>query len=181
MLPNPVRTASSGRTLVSGRPIQARLPDEPCRRGRRDPGKRFYRPDPRSVSLWTESLRDIPSEHIAPVWLAWLAAVTRQDLLPDLLWVNRHSEVLENACRVGAFVASQSGATSLLPPEITQEFRSVGQSFAQLLPYQRQIITNFSANPPRAFRALRSGDHGGCSSLVAALCRRRICRPTGYM
>jgi fructokinase len=31
--------------------------------------------------------------------------------------------VLENACRVGAFVASHHGATPLLPPEITQEFK----------------------------------------------------------
>ena len=33
-------------------------------------------------------------------------------------------KVLENACRVGAFVASQNGATPLLPPEIIQEFKS---------------------------------------------------------
>jgi fructokinase len=32
-------------------------------------------------------------------------------------------KVLENACRVGAFVASHNGATSLLPPEITREFK----------------------------------------------------------
>jgi len=29
------------------------------------------------------------------------------------------------ACRVGAFVASHNGATPLLPPEITQEFKRV--------------------------------------------------------
>jgi fructokinase len=34
-------------------------------------------------------------------------------------------KVLENACRVGAFVASHNGATPLLPPEITQEFKGV--------------------------------------------------------
>ena len=34
-------------------------------------------------------------------------------------------KVLENACRVGAFVASHNGATPLLPPEITQEFKRV--------------------------------------------------------
>ena len=33
-------------------------------------------------------------------------------------------KVVENACRVGAFVASHDGATPLLPPEIIQEFRS---------------------------------------------------------
>jgi fructokinase len=33
-------------------------------------------------------------------------------------------KVLENACRVGAFVASQNEATPLLPPEIIQEFKS---------------------------------------------------------
>jgi fructokinase len=33
-------------------------------------------------------------------------------------------KVLENACRVGAFVASQNGATPLLPPEIIQEFKN---------------------------------------------------------
>ncbi|MEY2563292.1 MAG: fructokinase [Verrucomicrobiota bacterium] len=32
-------------------------------------------------------------------------------------------KVLENACRLGAFVASHHGATPLLPPEITQYFR----------------------------------------------------------
>jgi fructokinase len=31
-------------------------------------------------------------------------------------------KVLENACRLGAYVASHYGATPLLPPEITQEF-----------------------------------------------------------
>ena len=33
-------------------------------------------------------------------------------------------KVLENACRVGAFVASHDGATPLLPPEIIQEFNA---------------------------------------------------------
>ncbi len=33
-------------------------------------------------------------------------------------------KVLEDACRVGAFVASHDGATPLLPTEITQEFKS---------------------------------------------------------
>ena len=33
-------------------------------------------------------------------------------------------KVLENACRVGAFVASHDGAIPLLPPEIIQEFKS---------------------------------------------------------
>jgi fructokinase len=33
-------------------------------------------------------------------------------------------KVLENACRVGAFVASHNGATPLLPPEIIQEFKN---------------------------------------------------------
>ena len=33
-------------------------------------------------------------------------------------------KVLENACRVGAFVASHDGATPLLPPEVIQEFKS---------------------------------------------------------
>jgi Glyceraldehyde 3-phosphate dehydrogenase, C-terminal domain/pfkB family carbohydrate kinase len=33
-------------------------------------------------------------------------------------------KVLENACRVGAFVASHNGAVPLLPPEIVQEFKS---------------------------------------------------------
>lgn len=32
-------------------------------------------------------------------------------------------KVLENACRLGAYVASHYGATPLLPPEITREFR----------------------------------------------------------
>jgi fructokinase len=32
-------------------------------------------------------------------------------------------KVLETACRVGAFVASQHGATPALPPELVQEFR----------------------------------------------------------
>jgi fructokinase len=32
-------------------------------------------------------------------------------------------KVLENACRLGAFVASHNGATPLLPPEITQQFK----------------------------------------------------------
>jgi fructokinase len=31
--------------------------------------------------------------------------------------------VLENACRLGAYVASHNGATPLLPPEIVQEFK----------------------------------------------------------
>lgn len=31
-------------------------------------------------------------------------------------------KVLENACRLGAFVASHNGATPLLPPEITRDF-----------------------------------------------------------
>jgi fructokinase len=34
-------------------------------------------------------------------------------------------KVLENACRVDAFVASHNGATPSLPPEITQEFKRV--------------------------------------------------------
>lgn len=33
-------------------------------------------------------------------------------------------KVLENACRLGAFVASHNGATPLLPPEIVQNFKS---------------------------------------------------------
>jgi fructokinase len=33
-------------------------------------------------------------------------------------------KVLENACRLGAFVASHNGATPLLPPEITNQFSS---------------------------------------------------------
>lgn len=33
-------------------------------------------------------------------------------------------KVLENACRLGAFVASHDGATPLLPPELTAEFRN---------------------------------------------------------
>ena len=33
-------------------------------------------------------------------------------------------KALENACRVGAFVASHDGATPVLPPEIIQEFKS---------------------------------------------------------
>jgi fructokinase len=33
-------------------------------------------------------------------------------------------KVLENACRLGAFVASHHGATPLLPPEITREFNN---------------------------------------------------------
>lgn len=32
-------------------------------------------------------------------------------------------KVLDNACRLGAFVASQNGATPLLPPELTQPIR----------------------------------------------------------
>jgi sugar/nucleoside kinase (ribokinase family) len=32
-------------------------------------------------------------------------------------------KVLENACRVGAFVATHDAATPLLPPEIIQEFQ----------------------------------------------------------
>jgi sugar/nucleoside kinase (ribokinase family) len=32
-------------------------------------------------------------------------------------------KVLENACRVGAFVASHDGATPVLPPEIIREFK----------------------------------------------------------
>ena len=32
--------------------------------------------------------------------------------------------VLENACRLGAYVASHNGATPLLPPEITALFRA---------------------------------------------------------
>jgi hypothetical protein len=32
--------------------------------------------------------------------------------------------VLENACRVGAFVASHNGAMPLLPPEIVQGFKT---------------------------------------------------------
>jgi sugar/nucleoside kinase (ribokinase family) len=32
-------------------------------------------------------------------------------------------KVLENACRIGAFVASHNGATPLLPQEITQLFQ----------------------------------------------------------
>jgi len=31
-------------------------------------------------------------------------------------------KVLENACRLGAYVASHNGATPLLPPEIIAEF-----------------------------------------------------------
>jgi sugar/nucleoside kinase (ribokinase family) len=31
-------------------------------------------------------------------------------------------KVLENACRLGAFVASHNGATPLFPPEIVQVF-----------------------------------------------------------
>jgi sugar/nucleoside kinase (ribokinase family) len=34
-------------------------------------------------------------------------------------------KVLENACRLGAFVASHNGATPLLPPEIIAEFTNV--------------------------------------------------------
>jgi fructokinase len=34
-------------------------------------------------------------------------------------------KVLENACRLGAYVASQDGATPLLPPEITAWFMNV--------------------------------------------------------
>jgi fructokinase len=33
-------------------------------------------------------------------------------------------KVLENACRVGAFVAPHNGATPLLSPEIIQQFKS---------------------------------------------------------
>ncbi|HEY5704760.1 MAG TPA: carbohydrate kinase [Terrimicrobiaceae bacterium] len=33
-------------------------------------------------------------------------------------------KVLENACRVGAFVASHNGATPLLPPDVTEAFKS---------------------------------------------------------
>jgi fructokinase len=33
-------------------------------------------------------------------------------------------KILENACRLGAFVASHNGATPLLPPEITQGFKN---------------------------------------------------------
>jgi fructokinase len=33
-------------------------------------------------------------------------------------------KVLENACRLGAFVASHNGATPLLPAEITQQFNN---------------------------------------------------------
>jgi fructokinase len=32
--------------------------------------------------------------------------------------------VLDTACRLGAFVASQAGATPVLPPELVQEFRA---------------------------------------------------------
>jgi fructokinase len=35
------------------------------------------------------------------------------------------TKVLENACRLGAFVASHYGATPLLPPEIVQEFTKI--------------------------------------------------------
>ncbi len=33
------------------------------------------------------------------------------------------AEVLRNACRLGAFVASHDGATPLLPAEIIQKFQ----------------------------------------------------------
>ena len=33
-------------------------------------------------------------------------------------------KALEDACHVGAFVASHDGATPLLPPEIIQEFKA---------------------------------------------------------
>jgi sugar/nucleoside kinase (ribokinase family) len=37
-----------------------------------------------------------------------------------------HRRVLENACRLGAYVASHYGATPLLPRELTQPLRGSG-------------------------------------------------------
>lgn len=45
--------------------------------------------------------------------------------------------VLESACRLGAFVASQNGATPLLPPELVQEFNKAKG--------QVSMLDNFSA------------------------------------
>ena len=44
-------------------------------------------------------------------------------LVVGLTGVTGMRKVLENACRLGAYVASHYGATPLLPQEITQEFR----------------------------------------------------------
>lgn len=52
-------------------------------------------------------------------------------LMVGLTFEMEPESVLRNACRLGAYVASHNGATPLLPPELTQEFRAAIQASAK--------------------------------------------------
>jgi fructokinase len=76
------------------------------------------------AALWDRgNLVTAPAPHVVVKDTVGAGDAFMAGLMVGLTRGTDTQEVLENACRLGAYVASHNGATPLLPPEIIQDFR----------------------------------------------------------
>ena len=76
------------------------------------------------AALWDRgSLTTAPAPHVEVKDTVGAGDAFMAGLMVGLTRGMDHRRVLENACRLGAYVASHYGATPLLPPELTQPLR----------------------------------------------------------
>jgi len=77
------------------------------------------------AALWDRGeLTTAPAPHVEVKDTVGAGDAFMAGLMVGLTRGMDHRRVLENACRLGAYVASHYGATPLLPPELTQPLRS---------------------------------------------------------
>ena len=77
------------------------------------------------AALWDRGeLTTAPAPHVEVKDTVGAGDAFMAGLMVGLTHGMDHRRVLENACRLGAYVASHYGATPLLPPELTQPLRS---------------------------------------------------------
>jgi fructokinase len=77
------------------------------------------------AALWERGeLTTAPAPHVEVKDTVGAGDAFMAGLMVGLTHGMDHRRVLENACRLGAYVASHYGATPLLPPELTQPLRS---------------------------------------------------------
>ena len=77
------------------------------------------------AALWEDGkLVTAPAPHVEVKDTVGAGDAFMAGLMVGLTFEMDPERVLRDACRLGAYVASHNGATPLLPPELTQEFRA---------------------------------------------------------
>jgi fructokinase len=76
------------------------------------------------AALWQKgkTLVTAPAPHVVVKDTVGAGDAFMAGLMVGLTRQTDPRRVLENACRLGAYVASRNGATPLLPPELVQRF-----------------------------------------------------------